>query len=441
MGSSSGGSFSISGGNAAASIASSLGINTASLSSVSVGYNSAPLNQGYSNVIVGYMAAQYSQTAAGSTIIGFAAAPYAASTNVVYVGRQAAQQAQSATANVAVGAMVAPTLVSGDSNVLIGTMADVHSDGFGGTAVGHRARAETYGTALGAGAAALGRGSVALGGGAVSSNDGEFNLAGRVRGYIALSNVSGEPPRMVTYAVQVDADALKIGGGGALAFCADRGSNAAPMWAACLSGADLELRSSNGAVVRFVDDFRAGLLDFTAQHRCVLRPREEDGPLGLAGRIVVATGEYDSSVGGAGHVSADEAVPVVEMSSRAGDPRAFGVLSSAPPGWRIGNIEFSRAEREDEGSEDMRVLVNAAGEGGIWVCDEGGALRNGDLVTTGSTLHGVGMRQTEAWVAAHTAAKVTCDCDFERVAPGPVVAVQVGDRNVRACLVGCTYRF
>ena len=45
-------------------------------------------------------------------------------------------------------------------------------------------------------------------------------------------------------------------------------------------------------------------------------------------------------------------------------------------------------------------------------------------------------------VASHTAAKLTCDCDFEGVAPGPVHAVGTRRESVvRVCLLGCTYKF
>jgi hypothetical protein len=432
---------SISGGTAVTSAVASLGISTSTQMSITVGYNAAALNQGYSNVFLGYQTAQYSRYGNGLIAIGFAAAPMTSGNHSVYVGGQTAVNVGSGSANVTVGAQSAASLVAGGSNVIVGTFADAFGDASGGVAVGHRSKVGSNSVAIGAGAVAYGRGCMAVGGGVTASNDGDFNLVGRIRGYVALSNVSQANLALATYAVQVDADVLKLGGGGALAFCADRASNAAPVWAAQLAGSNLEIRSQNGAVVRFLDDFRPGLLDFTATHRCVLEAPEDvdDLGIGLPGRVVVATGRYDSSAGGEGHVSADEAVPVVELSSRAQDPRAFGTLSAHPaPGWRLGPLEFEPPTPTTTVTGDIRrVLVNSAGEGGIWVSDEGGPIRNGDLVTTGSRLRGVATRQEQPWVGAHTAAKVTCDCDFGAVAPGPVREV-VG---LRVCLLGCTYRF
>ena len=79
---------------------------------------------------------------------------------------------------------------------------------------------------------------------------------------------------------------------------------------------------------------------------------------------------------------------------------------------------------------------HAAGEGGIWVCDEGGPLRNGDLVVSASRVPGMAMRQPDPHVVGPaTAAKVTCDCSFDE--PDAVAAAP----GVRARLVGCVYRF
>lgn len=245
-------------------------------------------------------------------------------------------------------------------------------------------------------------------------------------------------PTNATYVLQANVDALKITGGGVIAFCKDVGGgyenefqvDPAPQWVIGSSG-DLVFTSSNGAVVKLVDDFRPGLLDFTAQHRCVwgAPPLSLQEPiLPLAGRIVIANGEYRST-GGATTPTADEAVPMVELATRPMDPRAFGVLSSEPVGeYRFGHLVFQKRIGEDT------VVVNSAGEGGVWVSDENGPIRNGDLVTTGSSIPGVAVRQLDDLVHSYTVAKITCD---ERFLEGRIV--RVGE--VRVCLLGCTYKF
>jgi hypothetical protein len=149
---------------------------------------------------------------------------------------------------------------------------------------------------------------------------------------------------------------------------------------------------------------------------------------------VIATGKYKATSGGTAP-TADEAVPVVVLATKPMDPRVFGVLSGDSVGeYRFGHLVFQR------GGDDATpfVVVNSAGEGGIWVSNENGAIRNGDLVTTGSSVPGVAIKQLDDIVRSYTCAKITCDCDFYDDVPGPVV--EYGEHG-RMCLLGCVYRF
>jgi hypothetical protein len=216
------------------------------------------------------------------------------------------------------------------------------------------------------------------------------------------------------------------------------------------------LRSANGAAVRFVDDFVPGVLDFTAQHRCDSFEGERQGrgsprfpglgctPPEPIGRLVVATGAYSHRDGGT-EPTVDEAVPVVALCTVARDPRVFGVVSAvsdtsgppvagragragrAGPVYRLGNLAFHVEDVRTRGGGRL-LTVNAAGEGGICVCDENGPIRAGDLLVSSGTVPGAAMRQGDDVVRACTAAKATCDCDFLGADPG-----------VR--LVGCVYKF
>lgn len=202
--------------------------------------------------------------------------------------------------------------------------------------------------------------------------------------------------------------------------------NIALTLASVSTGADLLLTSSNGTQVTFCDDFVPGVLNFTAQHRCaVLSPIEMLPP----GSIVVASGTY-SSLDGSTLPTIDESVPVVEASTRARDPRVFGVISSHEPphhltdrrSFRLGSLGFSLHKHPEETC--ARAVVNAGGEGGILVCDSNGPIRNGDLLVS-SDRRGLAMRQGDDLVRSSTVAKATCDCFFVSVSG--------------AVLIGCTY--
>lgn len=190
---------------------------------------------------------------------------------------------------------------------------------------------------------------------------------------------------------------------------------------------DLSLTSTNGTQVTFCDDFVPGVLNFTAQHRCVMSACTSLPP--TPGSIVVATGSFEG-LDGSLTPTIDEAIPVVALSSSARDPRVFGVVSrtetcthSHRRTFRVGSMSFSipRPLKETQG----RVIVNSGGEGGILVCDSNGPIQNGDLITS-SPVEGVGMRQGDDSVRAYTIAKATSACDF-RAAPQGLA------------LIGCVY--
>ena len=227
-------------------------------------------------------------------------------------------------------------------------------------------------------------------------------------------------------------------------------------WCAYLServggAADLTFRSANNTVTRFTDDFRAGVLNFTGQHRCCVV--EEDRAHMRAGMILVATGVYcDLSGRGPAVHDMDEAVPVVALSRCAKDPRVFGVLSAfeeaGPPlgeedemrmrEFQIGCIVTSIKKPASEEGRAGRAIVNSAGEGAIWVCTLNGPLRNGDLVVA-SRVPGVGMRQDDDIVRAHTVAKVTTS-STSLVEEHAEVRVMVASGGIRCELLGCVYK-
>lgn len=441
---------------------SSIGLSTTENNSIAIGQNCGLFQTGQSNTFIGNNAVNASLSGSGHTVVGFNAAPNLSGNNNTIVGLQAATNLGGGSGNVILGASTGPWLVSGNSNVLVGALAATRLDATGVVAVGTGASGASNAVAVGSGAVASGKGSVAIGGGASANTGGAFNLANRLIGAFSAINAV---PGLATYAVQVNADALKLPGGAALTFCTASGSDPAPVWSIApdrtVGGQnDLVITSSRGAVVSFVNDFRPGLLDFTAQHRCVLTRRKRpsafeelcDEILGRAGRLVIATGTYRSSAAGATTPTADEAMPEVALSSpkRPRDPRVFGVISACPVAEsRLGHVSIRWPTTETERGARDWIVVNAAGEGGIWVTDENGPIRNGDLLTSSATIPGCATRQTRPHrrlVASHTAAKATCDCDFDARRPGPPIKViplpsSTCSPSVRVCLVGCVYKF
>jgi hypothetical protein len=203
---------------------------------------------------------------------------------------------------------------------------------------------------------------------------------------------------------------------------------------------DLIFQSVNSNTVSFTDEFAPELFNFTGKHRCTMLgvgalPFDDGGEYELqAGRIVVSTGKYEN-LDGSGTIDVDEAIPVVEISSTPMDPRVFGVTagwesainsknaSDTQRTFRLGHLRFSLPK--SDGHRVNKVIINSIGEGGIWVCGDNGAFRNGDYICS-SSRPGTGMKQSSSAQHNYTVAKITCDCEFSSP-----------DEEK---FVGCTYR-
>ena len=203
---------------------------------------------------------------------------------------------------------------------------------------------------------------------------------------------------------------------------------------------DLIFQSKNFSGFAMTDEYNP-MHNFTGQHRCTGRIRgAEDDIAPYVGFIVVATGEY-SDLDNRTAVTINEAVPVVALATKPRDPRVFGVVSDREDDgperrFHFGYIRFSLKKRRP----CRKVTINSVGEGGIWVCDEAGPLRNGDYITSSSHA-GLGMRQEEPYVTNFTVGKITCDCDFSRDSGVyELVEEKRKARDVKRAFVGCTYK-
>jgi hypothetical protein len=163
------------------------------------------------------------------------------------------------------------------------------------------------------------------------------------------------------------------------------GSSAAPSSTALSVRGKRILTFNEGSVRR---DGTQTIVPFTGAHQVAPLPHSDPSSRKrLAGRILVSTGRmYQTSL--------SHTIPNARLSMIPSDKRAYGVYNPSPNG--------------------HLPLVNAVGEGGIWVCDENGPLAVGDMIVT-SSLAGYGMRQADGRLRASTVGKALMGCDFERV--------------------------
>lgn len=413
----------------------------------------ARLASGSDSIVVGFAGGANVTAASGSVIIGPNAGTTADNRSCIYDGVGIGSHTLVVgTGPTCVGA---GSLASGDASICIG-FCNVHIAA-GGVTVG------SYCSNTCANSILIGQG-LPSGNNNTSPCDNLIIVAGGGLGHLNVQNVlTGSVDTstgLYDLSLSTSAGTLSLGSShgtlvtGGLAsdsivspLLTVRSASAKSSWNVALapdsecSWADLMLSSSHGTQVTFCDDFVTGVLNFTAQHRCIL---SHDGNTLAPGSVVVATGTY-SGLDGSPLPKIDEAVPVVAPSTFAHDTRVFGVvsrpeeltsvaaqahMSSHRRTFRVGSIGFSVPRLQ--GETMTRVVVNSGGEGGILVCDANGPIENGDLLVS-SPFMGLAMRQGDDTVRASTVAKATCACDF---ADDANIASSL---MVREALIGCVY--
>lgn len=128
------------------------------------------------------------------------------------------------------------------------------------------------------------------------------------------------------------------------------------------------------------------------------------------GMIVSTTGEiYNQDLSQTPNI--DTAVsPKIVLTNKANDPSVVGTIVGSEMYSRKIDMRFISSE-EPQIDDINRVLVNTSNMGVIWVCELGGELRQGDLLTS-SPLKGYAMKQKEDVYKRSTIGKSYFDTDF-----------------------------
>jgi len=158
-------------------------------------------------------------------------------------------------------------------------------------------------------------------------------------------------------------------------------------------------------------------MNFTGQHRCC----SEDKTIyssNYNGLLVSCTGKYKNIGSKYGknnikqNITTNDALPYVELTSRAYDPNVYGILTDRTDDeeGKYKSGAFVSNWKKDGG--DDRCIVNGCGEGALWVCNYNSNLKMGDYLCS-SPISGLGMKQDDDLLHNYTVAKITMDCDFE----------------------------
>lgn len=175
--------------------------------------------------------------------------------------------------------------------------------------------------------------------------------------------------------------------------------------------ADLVFHSRNNNSTAFTDTFDPSIINHTAKHRATgIFPKQSIND--LIGKIVISTGEY-SDLYNEKKINIDEAIPIVKLSNKKNQRNVFGIISGQEDDgimreFPLGNVRFSIPKIRP----CKKYMINAGGEGAMWICNINGDIENGDYIVS-SDIPGYGMKQDDDIHRNYTVAKSTCECTFD----------------------------
>jgi hypothetical protein len=163
---------------------------------------------------------------------------------------------------------------------------------------------------------------------------------------------------------------------------------------------------------------------FTGAHE--VRFSEEMPALIRPGMIVSVTGRAENRVKENGEVSISSTLPTVTLTAKARDKAVLGVLVMENP---------LPEDHWYEGRKEGRFgVVNALGEGRVWVTDVNGPVEAGDYITS-SDVPGYGQRQDDDLAHSYTVGKAIETVDWDSVTQ----TVEFEGRQVKIFLVAVVY--
>ena len=143
---------------------------------------------------------------------------------------------------------------------------------------------------------------------------------------------------------------------------------------------------------------------FTGAHEVIF---SKDMPEQIVpGLIVSVTGKTQTRKDENGGISLSSTLPTVTISTKARDKTVFGVIVSDGP------LPEDHWYKGEEG--DHFGVVNALGEGRVWVTNRKGDIRAGDYITT-SEIPGYGQMQDDDLLHSYTLGKAIETIDWDQV--------------------------
>ncbi len=146
------------------------------------------------------------------------------------------------------------------------------------------------------------------------------------------------------------------------------------------------------------------------------------------GMIVSVTGETRSRQTAEREISFSSTLPTVQLSDTPNDSTVFGVFVLDSP---LGEEHWYAAEVQEG---DRFGIVNALGEGRVWVTNVNGDIHVGDYVTT-SPIAGHGQRQDDDLLHSYTLGKAIEEVDWSEVTE----TIEFGGRTYKVYPIAVVY--
>ena len=184
------------------------------------------------------------------------------------------------------------------------------------------------------------------------------------------------------------------------------------------------VRSSGGQWDFYAVGGQSGYGPFTGGHE--VKFSKEMPEAIVPGLIVSTTGKTEARKNKSGKISLSSTLPTVTLSTKANDKAVFGVIVSNGPLPKDHWYESQEAENFG--------VVNALGEGRVWVTNRNGNIENGDYVTT-SEIPGHGKMQDDDFLHSYTLGKAIETIDWDQVTK----TVQHDGKTYKRYLIAVVY--
>jgi hypothetical protein len=159
---------------------------------------------------------------------------------------------------------------------------------------------------------------------------------------------------------------------------------------------------------------------FTGAHDCLLPKDHSAFKIGV---IVCSTGNTHTLKDPKGNIDISYTLPLVKLADKPNDKTVFGVFLNT----------FNMPDHWYKGKE-QKGIINAVGEGRVWVSDINGPVEAGDFITT-SYVAGYGQKQDDDLKHTYTLGKATEQVDWNKVNN----TVEYKGKKYKAYLIAVTY--